>query len=199
MSVIARDHPSLGVAGVALAGTAGAVFVRVGLAQLLGPGAVTVGLLFVVSLSVLAGCCGFRVGRPSLRSLGIGVGGGLVLVGLPLLSRGVHGFPLAASMAPVGPAFAVWAGVVALVGIAEEVVFRGVLYDAFTEAWGELPAVCLGALAFGLLHVPFYGWGALLVDVAAGLWLGALRVTTRGVAAPATAHVLADWSTWWLR
>ena len=35
-------------------------------------------------------------------------------------------------------------------------------------------------MAFGLLHVPLYGWAALPLDLAVGLLLGGLRMATRG-------------------
>ncbi|GAC1337676.1 MAG: hypothetical protein NVSMB29_02350 [Candidatus Dormibacteria bacterium] len=199
MIAAGRLSPRLGVGGVALAGTVGAVLLRAGMAQLLGPGSALVGLVFAAALVGLALCCGLDPERPSVSTLSVGIGGAAVLVGLPVLSRALHGVPLSPPTAPLGPAFAVWTGVVAVVGIAEELIFRGVLYSATVAAWGAAPSICVGAVAFGLLHVPFYGWGVLPVDMAAGLWLGALRASTGGVTAPATAHVLADWATWWLR
>jgi hypothetical protein len=44
-----------------------------------------------------------------------------------------------------------------------------------------------------------YGWTAVPLDLAVGVWLGGLRLATGGVAAPATAHALADLAYWWLR
>jgi membrane protease YdiL (CAAX protease family) len=53
-------------------------------------------------------------------------------------------------------------------------------------------------VVFALMHVPLYGWHVVPLDLAVGLALGGLRVATRGVAAPAVAHAVADLATWWL-
>jgi hypothetical protein len=52
--------------------------------------------------------------------------------------------------------------------------------------------------AFGLMHVPLYGWSVLPLDLAAGLWLGGLRVASGGATAPAVAHTIADLVAQWL-
>jgi membrane protease YdiL (CAAX protease family) len=84
----------------------------------------------------------------------------------------------------------------------EEVLIRGALWQACTRALGgaagDWLAVVLGAAAFALIHVPWYGWGVLPLDLAAGLWLGALRLGTDGLTAPWIAHAGADLGTWWL-
>jgi membrane protease YdiL (CAAX protease family) len=84
------------------------------------------------------------------------------------------------------------------VATAEEAVFRGALFKALERHAGLGAAVLVSTLAFALFHVPFYGWQALLPDLAAGLMLAGLRVAFGGVAAPAAAHVMADLATWWL-
>jgi membrane protease YdiL (CAAX protease family) len=88
---------------------------------------------------------------------------------------------------------------VVLISIAEEALLRGALMDAVIPWGGELAAVTVAAIAFALLHVPMYGWTAVPLDLAVGVWLGGLRLATGGVAAPATAHALADLAYWWLR
>jgi membrane protease YdiL (CAAX protease family) len=59
-------------------------------------------------------------------------------------------------------------------------------------------AVLVTSVAFAIMHVPFYGPHVLLLDFGVGLALGGLRLLTRGVRAPAVAHVVADAATWWL-
>ena len=88
--------------------------------------------------------------------------------------------------------------VTALVVTAEEVMLRGALLSALDEGAGPMVAVLASSLAFALMHVPLYGWGAVPTDLAAGIWLAGLRYLTGGVAAPAVAHYLADLATWWL-
>jgi membrane protease YdiL (CAAX protease family) len=86
-----------------------------------------------------------------------------------------------------------------LIAVAEEALLRGVLMDAVTSWAGDLAAVAVAAAAFALLHVPLYGWQAVPLDLAVGVWLGGLRLATGGIAAPATAHAVADLVAWWLR
>ena len=38
-----------------------------------------------------------------------------------------------------------------------------------------------------------------MLDLAVGVWLGALRAVSGSVAVPAIAHTLADLAGWWLR
>jgi membrane protease YdiL (CAAX protease family) len=124
--------------------------------------------------------------------VGVGVLGALVLC-VPAL---VHWASGAAPDRPQG-AFVGWAAVVTVVAGAEEVFLRGALYRAL-ERFGATAAVVVPALAFAALHQPLYGWGAVPLDFAVGVWLGALRRVTGTVAAPAVTHVLADWAAWWL-
>jgi membrane protease YdiL (CAAX protease family) len=98
-----------------------------------------------------------------------------------------------------GGGFVSWAAVVAVVAVAEEAFLRGALYGA-AERWrGPAAAVAVSAVAFGLLHVPLYGWHVLPVDVAAGVWLGALRQATGTWTTSAVTHTVADLAAWWLR
>jgi membrane protease YdiL (CAAX protease family) len=94
--------------------------------------------------------------------------------------------------------FALWAPVVSTVALAEEILLRGLMFDVLQRSAGPIAAALVAAIAFALLHVPLYGPQALPVDLAVGLWLGALRLLAGSVAAPATAHVLADLAGWWL-
>jgi membrane protease YdiL (CAAX protease family) len=124
-----------------------------------------------------------------------GLVGAAVLVAFPLALR-LNGTTTELPF-PAGD-FPLWAAVVSLVAVAEEVVLRGVLFAALAEARGIIPAVLLTPVIFALLHIPLYGPGVLPLDLAVGLWLGALRVVSGSVVAPATAHALADVAAWWL-
>jgi len=77
-------------------------------------------------------------------------------------------------------------------------VLRGSLFGAILRARGPGVAVGITTVIFALMHVPLYGWHVVPLDLAVGLWLAGLRLTTRGVAAPAIAHIVADLATWWL-
>jgi membrane protease YdiL (CAAX protease family) len=182
-----------------LAGLGGALVVRVELAGPAGVRSASAGLVFAVVLLTLAvagsvaGAGSLAVG-PVRRQVAVGLGGAAVLSAVPLV---VHlrtpGGPLPLAELPV------WAAVVTAVAVAEETFLRGALWTA-TQRWrGEMAALTITTLAFGLLHVPLYGWAALPLDVAVGLLLGGLRMATGGWGAPAIAHVLADLAGWWLR
>jgi membrane protease YdiL (CAAX protease family) len=120
--------------------------------------------------------------------------GGVVLIALPLF---LH--PAATSAIGMRPGpLAAWAAVTILVATAEEVLLRGVLFDAIGQRFGLSGAAVLSSLAFALIHVPLYGWTVVPLDIAAGVWLCGLRLESGGVTAAAVAHALADLATWWL-
>jgi len=187
-------------------GSAGqrAVLLSVGLgaaalarAALNGTGATSAylaGTGFGAALLCVAFAEGWRPGRPRLASVGLGVLGGLILVGLPLLAG-----PSTRPVTGLRPEpFVAWLVVTALVVMAEEVLLRGALLPALDEAAGPIVAVVASSAAFALMHVPLYGWGVVPTDLAAGVWLAGLRYLSGGAAAPTLAHLLADLATWWL-
>ena len=177
-------------------GLAAAVSLRVAVAGGEGPRSAAAGVLFGAALLALAVAAGWRPGRPSLRTLGLGAGGGAVLLAVPLALH-LGGTPLRAG-SPAGD-FAVWALVVALVAAAEEALLRGALMDELLRRVRPELAVAVAAVAFAALHLPLYGWVALPLDLAVGVWLGGLRLRSGGAGAPAVAHTVADLASWWLR
>jgi membrane protease YdiL (CAAX protease family) len=126
--------------------------------------------------------------------------GAAVLCAPPLLLHAGSGHP-----PPAGP-YLPWAAVVTVVAIAEESFLRGALFDAIQARYsgpGDRPAgttiaLAITSLCFAALHVPLYGWQTLPLNLAVGLWLGALRQAAGGWTAPAITHVLADLAGWWL-
>jgi membrane protease YdiL (CAAX protease family) len=155
-----------------------------GTAQSAFAGLVFAGCLFALGLAA-------RTKFPiTSRALTLGLAGAVVL-----------GAPIAHYTHPAGRPptdFMLWAGVVGIVAAAEEYFLRGALYES-VQAWlGEAVAIIFTAAAFAALHVPLYGWRVLPLDFAVGLWLGALRAYSGTPAAPALAHILADWAAWWL-
>jgi membrane protease YdiL (CAAX protease family) len=178
------------------AGLAAAVALRLGVAGVEGARSVAGGGLFGAALLALAVAAGWRPGRPSVPALLLGCGGGAVLVAVPLALH-LAGPPLLAGSPPGD--FAVWAAVVTLVACAEEALLRGALMDALLGRVRPETAVLMAAVAFAALHVPVYGWVAVPLDLAAGVWLGGLRLRGGGAGAPMAAHALADLVSWWLR
>jgi membrane protease YdiL (CAAX protease family) len=162
---------------------------------------IAVGAVFGALLLMGAAVTGWRPGLFPAGSLvriaqtvTIALVGGTALVILALATR----WP--GPWLPFQPAasFLPWAVVTVLVATAEEVVLRGVLFDALDEASGTVVALAATSVAFALLHVPLYGWHVVPLDLGVGLFLGGLRVLTGGVAAPAVAHAVADLATWWI-
>lgn len=154
------------------------------------------GLVFAAALLLLVGVArptAFRSAltwrRPLIGGLA-GLAGGIALC-IPALASALDG----GSFGHSRPGFVPWALVVTVVASAEEAFLRGTLYRLLAS-YGTLVAIGVPAVAFAALHVPLYGWGAAPLDLAVGVWLGALRVATGTVVAPAVAHVVADWAGW---
>jgi membrane protease YdiL (CAAX protease family) len=76
----------------------------------------------------------------------------------------------------------------------EEVVFRGVLYDALADSYGVVATLCIQGLAFGVVHAHGFPHGVIGVVMASvyGIVLGLLRHRSGGLLAPFVAHVFAD-------
>jgi membrane protease YdiL (CAAX protease family) len=134
-----------------------------------------------------------RAGR-TRRGVLAGLAGAAVLC-VPAAIR--HG-ALGGVVAPTD-GYARWAAFVVVVAIAEEALLRGSLFRAIEQRAGVGVAIAVTSVAFGLLHAPVYGWAVVPLDIAVGVWLGALRAATGTVTAPAIAHALADLAGWWLR
>jgi membrane protease YdiL (CAAX protease family) len=151
-------------------------------------------LLFTVLLAAAAVWGGTRLRALSWRGVAPGVAGGAALVALALV-----GVP-AVVVGPraMGSTLLWWAPLVTMVATAEELVLRGVLFEALGVRFGDAVAVAVTAVLFALIHLPLYGVPALPIDLCAGVFLGCLRVASGGVTAPLVAHVLADLSTGWL-
>jgi len=82
----------------------------------------------------------------------------------------------------------------------EELVFRGVLFDAIRSQWNGWVTLVATPVLFGLGHLHGYPpglWGAGLA-VAFGFAVGLLRVWTGGLALPIVAHMGADATIYWL-
>ena len=88
-------------------------------------------------------------------------------------------------------------GLVLFVGLPEEMLFRGVIQEAFTRRWGPRAGLALGAVVFGLLHLlkhPTHpNWGYGLLATAAGVAYGWVYQRTGKLAAAAVTHGAVDW------
>jgi membrane protease YdiL (CAAX protease family) len=180
--------------GCGLTGLTLAVALRVHLAGVQGASSPVAGAVFGIALLLLTAACGMQRPKLAPRHVVWGVGAAAVFCVPPLLQRLVHG-----GVEEPAAALPLWAAVVTLVAVAEELFLRGALFEAAVQWRGERAAIVLTAVAFSLLHVPIYGWHVALLDLAVGVALGVLRVVAGSVSAPALAHVLADLAGWWLR
>jgi membrane protease YdiL (CAAX protease family) len=178
-----------------LLGLASSVGLRVAVGEPDVAGSQAGGVVFVAALALLLRAVAWKPGRVEPRSIFIGVAGAGVLVAGPAWIQVSSGW-----VQPVAPlsSYPGWAVLIVLIAGTEEMVLRGALFDACTQVAGPSGAVAVTAVAFALIHVPLYGAVALPLDLAVGMWLGGLRLLTGGVAAPATAHILADLCSWWL-
>jgi membrane protease YdiL (CAAX protease family) len=192
--VIAARPARAGTAGLLVAGVAAATVLRVasgGADPAASPGAA---VLLTGALAALAVASGGAWPGLRLRDLAMGVAAGGALVGISLV-----GLPtvLLGARAPA-TTLLWWIPLVSAVAATEELVLRGVLYDALDERGGASLAVAVTAALFALIHLPLYGMQALPLDLCVGVFLGCLRVVSGRVTAPLVAHVVADVLTGWV-
>lgn len=178
-----------------LAGLGAAVGIRVAVGAPQVAASSRGGVAFVAALALVLAAYSWRPGRLRPASFAVGVAGAAVLVAGPLW---LHLGSPAVGFEPPLTSFPTWAALVIPIAGCEEILLRGALFEACDRVIGPVGAVAVTSVAFALIHVPLYGPTALPLDLAVGVWLGGLRLVTGGVAAPATAHILADLCGWWL-
>jgi len=127
--------------------------------------------------------------------MGVMLGTALVLVAFHLTAQpDVRVYSAALPLRAMGGV--VIAGVVFSIVNAtlEELVFRGVLFDALESQWGVRITLVATAVLFGLGHLHGYPPGPIGACSAAlfGFAVGALRLWTGGLALPIIAHMGAD-------
>jgi membrane protease YdiL (CAAX protease family) len=182
-----------------LAGVVGAVALRTFVLRL-PQSAAPQGLAFGGALMVLAAVAGSRIPSLSWRIATIGLAGGVILVVVPLglefVNRGSLVGPV---VSPNGGLSApAWVVVTLVVACGEEAALRGALFRVCLRPLGIVGTILLTSAVFALIHLPFYGWGAIPLDFAVGVWLGGLRLASGSATAPAIAHSVADLAAWWL-
>ena len=107
---------------------------------------------------------------------------GLAAVGIAAMTAGR---PAAMSFAPLAIPLSL------LAAFAEEALFRRAAYG-WLERYGTLVAILGSAALFALVHVPFYGFAALPVDLGAGLLLSWQRWASGTWTVPAATHAAAN-------
>jgi membrane protease YdiL (CAAX protease family) len=187
----------VGAAAVLVLSLGRAAALRIGVSDYLAGSAFAASLL-VLSLAIpsVRGAL-LQAPRPSALAMGAAVGGVLLLPGAVIHGLGPVTAPgLGAVLGPRH--LPVWAALIALVSLAEEVALRGWLQPLARQAFGPAAAVIVIALVFAAIHAGTYGWIALPLDFGVGVLLGCLREFTRSVAACGVAHFVADIGRWWL-
>jgi membrane protease YdiL (CAAX protease family) len=147
------------------------------------------GLVFAACLILLSVSVGTKT-RIDRINIFTGIFGGIFLIIPAIIIK-------PSALHPSGN-YLSWAAAVTIIAFAEEAFFRGALFDSLKEWGNETTAVIIAAVAFAALHIPLYGWKALPLDFAVGLFLGSLRVISRSWVAPGIAHTMADLIGWWL-
>jgi hypothetical protein len=169
-----------------------------------------------VAALVFAASCVWLLGRPELRGVPHTapiLASGSVLVAAAALAAPVPGDPeaavvprpivllvglgavIAAAVAagrPIPVATSAFAPILnVLAAVAEEALFRRVVYG-WLRGRGVPLAVGASAVAFALVHIPFYGLEALPVDLGAGLLLSWQRAVSGTWTVPAATHAAAN-------
>jgi membrane protease YdiL (CAAX protease family) len=122
--------------------------------------------------------------RPAAAPLGWAVPLGIGLAAVA--AAGVVAGP-----APPPRVGAAAAGLALLAAVAEEALFRRLLYARLVR-YGAVAAVLGSATLFALVHLPAYGTAALPVDLGAGLLLSWQRFASGRWAVPAVTHAVAN-------
>jgi membrane protease YdiL (CAAX protease family) len=143
------------------------------------------------------------VSRPTLRDVGLVLGGGITLFAFQygaLFVLGEIGLTTGQNQAvvPDGDPVTYYLVMVAVsllvVGPVEEALFRGVVQGGLRRAFDAVPAILLASLAFGLVHLPSVAgspgeqWAYVTVVVVLGAVLGVLYEHTENVLVPGLAH-----------
>lgn len=88
-------------------------------------------------------------------------------------------------------------GLVVFVGLPEELLFRGTVQEAFTRIWNRRVGLVLGAVVFGLAHLPKHApplnWRYAVLATLAGLAYGWVYQKTGKLWAAAVTHGVVDW------
>lgn len=86
-----------------------------------------------------------------------------------------------------------------LVVLAEEVVWRGIVYDALRRRTGAVGAVAAAGAAYALAHAPVRSLVLTLVALACGLFWSALREATGSLVPSTVSHLVWDLLVmlWW--
>jgi membrane protease YdiL (CAAX protease family) len=154
----------------------------------LGGSTIAVPVLVVGYLALLAGAlvAGERRLDPARGAAPLGWG---IVLGIGLL--GVIGATVAGGPVADRRVGVVAGGVALLAAVAEEALFRRLLYDRLLR-FGVVVAVVGSAVVFAVAHLPAYGVAAMPVDLGAALLLSWQRYASGRWTVPAVTHAVAN-------
>ena len=116
-----------------------------------------------------------RIAPDTLKGLGLGFGFFIIVVGI-MCAAGLYHFEAFRTDADSLAANLVSFFAFLVVGVAEEIIFRGILFRWIDEKWGFVAALIVSSIIFGLLHIfqpEATLWSSFAIAVEAGLLLGA--------------------------
>ena len=134
-----------------------------------------------------------------LRAVDWQVAGRLFLVFAPvgiLLGLASGFLAIAETFTAPGPLLLMALGIFLVIGVPEELLFRGIMQNVLEKALGH-PNLALGvtAVVFGLAHLnngPQPDWRYVVLATLAGWFYGRAYLRTRNLMAPALLHMLVD-------
>jgi membrane protease YdiL (CAAX protease family) len=148
---------------------------------LVGQGQLSIALLTTMYISIILMCrVGFTAGSPIRAVLPLLIGVVAVLSAWRLLAP-----PFTWSSTNRGVLISL------LAAVAEEGLFRGLLFSRL-QPYGKNRAVLGSAIAFALVHLPFYGVSALPIDFGAGVLFSWQRSDSGSWSVPAITHAIAN-------
>lgn len=121
----------------------------------------------------------------------VGFGGGLLLAAATIAVLSAFGAYRITGWGSISGALSV-VGMMCAIAVAEEVLFRGVIFRLVQGRWGSWPALAVSAILFGLAHLVNPGatvWGAIAIAIEAGLMLGAAYAVTGSLWLPIGLHL----------
>lgn len=144
------------------------------------------------------------VQRPTLRDLGVMVGGAITLISIILALEFVlsqFGLQPDENVAVVTgrdhpELYLYYIPIVLLLNApAEELLFRGIVQGLFRRAYGIVPGILAASLLFGLIHsIALVGEGSaaayIAIAIASGLILGAVYEYTENILVPIIVHAI---------
>jgi len=137
-----------------------------------------------------------RIPWEALLGLGLGVGVAMAVILGMFIFGGVRWAPDGGdpSLYLLEGARSLW--FFTLPAAAEEILFRGYLFQALAEAWGGLTALWVTSLAFGLIHLTNPNTSVIGIGniVVAGLFLGAVYLKTASLWWATGAHIGWNWA-----